>query len=102
MQKRMLDVQALEAVRCLDEGVVREPKDADVGSIMGWAFAPYTGGVVSYIDYVGVAEFVEECDDFHRKYGAPFAHYGPHYAQRFVVPDSLRKMAAEGRKFYND
>ncbi len=102
MQKRMLHVQALDAVRCLDEGVVREAKDADVGSIMGWAFAPYTGGVISYIDYVGVEKFVAECDEFHQKYGAPFAHYGSHYAERFVVPESLRKMAAEGRRFYQD
>ena len=85
MQKRLLHIQALESYRCLDEGVVRQAKDADIGSIFGWGFAPYTGGVLSYIDYVGVKQFVEECDEFTRTVG-----------DRFSVPNSLRKLAEEG------
>ncbi len=87
--KRLLHIMALESYRCLEEGVLRSSTDGDVGSMFGLGFPPYTGGVFSYIDYVGVATFVKECDDFATRFG-----------KRFQVPDSLRNMAKSGKTFY--
>jgi 3-hydroxyacyl-CoA dehydrogenase / enoyl-CoA hydratase / 3-hydroxybutyryl-CoA epimerase len=89
VRKRLLYAQALETVRCLDEGVVTHAADADIGSVFGWGFPPYTGGTLSFIETVGLPAFVSEADRL-------AAAYGP----RFAVPESLRKMAAEGRTFY--
>jgi len=89
LKTRLLHVQALEAARCFDEGIIDDPRQADVGSVLGWSFARHTGGVCSYIDTVGVARFVEECD-------ALAATVGP----RFAVPERLRAMAGDGRGFY--
>jgi 3-hydroxyacyl-CoA dehydrogenase/enoyl-CoA hydratase/3-hydroxybutyryl-CoA epimerase len=87
--KRLLHIMALESYRCLEENVLRSSKDGDLGSLLGLGFPPYTGGVFSYIDFVGVDVFVKECDDFAARFGA-----------RFTVPASLRQMAEEGKTFY--
>ncbi len=87
--QRLLHRMALETYRCFDEGVLRETKDGDVGSLLGFGFPPYTGGAISYIDYVGVQQFVDDCDDFTKRFGA-----------RWTVPANLRKMAAAGQTFY--
>lgn len=87
--KRILHIMALESYRCLEEGVLNSPTDGDVGSLTGFGFPPYTGGVFSYIDYVGIREFVEDCDNF-------ASCYGP----RFIVPESLREMAVNQETFY--
>ena len=87
--KRLLHRMALETYRCWDEGVLRATKDGDVGSLLGFGFPPYTGGAISYIDYVGLQQFVDDCDDFTQRFGP-----------RWNVPASLRKMAAEGKTFY--
>jgi 3-hydroxyacyl-CoA dehydrogenase/enoyl-CoA hydratase/3-hydroxybutyryl-CoA epimerase len=87
--KRILHIMALESYRCLDEGVLNSPTDGDVGSLTGFGFPPYTGGVFSYIDYVGLPKFVAECDAF-------ASTYGP----RFAVPESLREMATNSQSFY--
>src|SRR5690606_16771940 len=84
MKKRLLYRQAVEAARCMEEGVVTDPRDADVGAILGWGFAPWTGGPISMIDSVGAAAFVETCDALTAKYG-----------QRFAPPQLLRDMAAK-------
>jgi 3-hydroxyacyl-CoA dehydrogenase/enoyl-CoA hydratase/3-hydroxybutyryl-CoA epimerase len=89
LKTRLLYRQAVEAARCMDEGVVTDPRDADVGAILGWGFAPWTGGPLSLIESVGVSRFVETCDRL-------AAQYGP----RFQVPQSLRDMATSGRSFY--
>jgi len=89
VKKRILYIQALESARCYFEGVLADPVDADIGSILGWGFPTWTGGTISLIETVGLAEFVAECD---RMAG----QYGP----RFAVPDELRTMAVEGRDFY--
>lgn len=89
VRKRILYVQAIETVRCMDEGVVMHPADADIGSIFGWGFPPYTGGTISFIETEGLASFVEEADRLAEKYG-----------ERFAVPDSLRKMAKNNETFY--
>ncbi len=82
--KRILHRQAVEAYRCLEEGVLRSTRDGDIGSILGWGFPMYTGGALSYIDYVGIKKFIVECDDFAERFG-----------ERFRVPASLRELAEE-------
>ena len=89
LRKRILYVQAIETVRCLDEGVVTHPADADIGSIFGWGYPPYTGGTISFIETEGLKKFVSEADRLAETYG-----------QRFAVPDSLRSMAEKGETFY--
>ena len=89
VRKRLLYVQALDTVRCLDEGVITHPADGDIGSILGWGFPPYTGGTLSLIETVGLQAFVDECDRMAEAYG-----------ERFAVPDSLRKRAKAGKGFY--
>jgi 3-hydroxyacyl-CoA dehydrogenase/enoyl-CoA hydratase/3-hydroxybutyryl-CoA epimerase len=89
VKKRLLYVQALDTARCLEAKVLTDPRDGDIGSIMGLGFAPQTGGAISLIDQVGVAKFVAECDALAQKYG-----------QQFAVPKLLRDMAAKGQSFY--
>lgn len=89
LKKRFLYRQAIEASRCFEENVVTDPREADVGAILGWGFAPYTGGPLSLIDTVGTAKFVEECDRLAQKYG-----------KRFLPGKLLRDMAAKGETFY--
>ncbi|AEG47881.1 3-hydroxybutyryl-CoA epimerase [Sphingobium chlorophenolicum L-1] len=89
LKTRLLHRQALEAARCFHEGVIEDPRAADVGAIMGWGFAAWTGGPLSYIDGLGTARFVAECDELAAKLGP-----------RFAVPDALRAMAAQGDGYY--
>jgi len=89
VKTRILYAQAIETVRCLDEGVVTHAEDADIGSVFGWGFPPYTGGTISYIETEGLAEFVAEADRL-------ASAYGP----RFAVPASLRALAERGGSFY--
>jgi 3-hydroxyacyl-CoA dehydrogenase / enoyl-CoA hydratase / 3-hydroxybutyryl-CoA epimerase len=89
LKKRLLYTQALDAVRCMEEGVLTAPEDGDIGGIFGLGFAPYTGGPLSLVDTVGVAKFAAECDALAQKYG-----------ERFSPPKLLRDMAANGETFY--
>ncbi len=91
IKKRLLYIQALEAVKCLEENIVTKPADADIGSILGWGFAPYTGGVISFIDSIGLKKFVAECNILAKKYG-----------KRFKPTNKLKAMAAEGKSFYQE
>ncbi|GIT37653.1 MAG: hypothetical protein Ct9H300mP6_15210 [Gammaproteobacteria bacterium] len=54
IKDRMMSVQALDAYRCLEENVLTSPDDGDIGSIFGWGFPPWSGGVFSYFDMVGL------------------------------------------------
>jgi 3-hydroxyacyl-CoA dehydrogenase/enoyl-CoA hydratase/3-hydroxybutyryl-CoA epimerase len=89
MKARLLSIQALEVARCFEETVITDPRDADVGAILGWGFAPFTGGPISYIDTIGAARFVAQCEAFAEKYG-----------DRFVPNRLLRDMASTGDIFY--
>jgi len=89
LKKRFLFAQALDAVRTMEEGVLTDAEDGDVGGIFGLGFAPYTGGPLSMLDTIGIANVVEECEALAAKYG-----------DRFSPPKLLRDMAAEGRTFY--
>ncbi len=72
VMKRLLYIQALETARCMEEGVVTTAAEADLGSILGWGFPAWTGGTLSYIDTVGVRNFVAECDRLAKRYGKRF------------------------------
>jgi 3-hydroxyacyl-CoA dehydrogenase/enoyl-CoA hydratase/3-hydroxybutyryl-CoA epimerase len=72
MKLRLLTRQAVETLRCREEGVLRSGEEADVGSILGWGFPAYTGGTASYIDFRGRAQFIEDCRSLERKFGARF------------------------------
>jgi 3-hydroxyacyl-CoA dehydrogenase/enoyl-CoA hydratase/3-hydroxybutyryl-CoA epimerase len=69
---RLLFVQANEAARCLEEGVLRSVADANVGSILGWGFAPFHGGVLQFANAMGMARFVQRCRELAAAHGARF------------------------------
>ncbi len=73
MKRRFLTIQALETARCFEEHVLTDVRDADVGAILGFGFAPYTGGPLSYIDTMGAGVFVEQCEELAAAHGARFA-----------------------------
>jgi len=89
VMNRMLYRQSLETARCFEEGVLEHPVDADIGSIFGWGFPPWSGGTLSFIDTVGIEHFVSECDRMSAAYG-----------KRFEVSDWLRARAESGESFY--
>src|SRR5262245_59740231 len=89
LQHRLLAVQSLEAARCVEEGVITDVREADVGSILGFGFAPFSGGTLSYIDMMGTKRFVELCKRLEQKYGP-----------RFAPPQLLIDMATKGDTFY--
>jgi 3-hydroxyacyl-CoA dehydrogenase/enoyl-CoA hydratase/3-hydroxybutyryl-CoA epimerase len=90
LKHRLLAIQALESARCIEEGVVTDMREADVGSILGFGFAPFTGGTISYIDGMGTKAFVDLCNGLAKKYGA-----------RFKPSKLLRDMASTGDSFYH-
>lgn len=73
IQARLLYRQVLEAMKCWESGILRSQVEGDVGSILGWSFPAYSGGVLSFIDYVGKNNFLRQCNDLHQKYGDRFA-----------------------------
>lgn len=89
LQQRLLVTIALEAARVMEEGIVTDPREADVGSILAFGFAPYTGGALSYIDGIGAKEFVKIAKGLQKKYGA-----------EFKAPRLLIDMAEKGETFY--
>jgi 3-hydroxyacyl-CoA dehydrogenase/enoyl-CoA hydratase/3-hydroxybutyryl-CoA epimerase len=89
LKDRFLYTAALEAARCMEEGVVTDPREADVGSILGFGFAPFTGGTLSLIDGMGAKAFVARAEELAKKYGP-----------RFLPSEGLKAMAARGESFY--
>jgi len=88
LKERLLYRQSIESARCFEEGVLTSVADANIGSIFGIGMAPWTGGVLQYINYIGVAEFVQRADALAAKHG-----------DRFTPPQLLRDMAAAGKTF---
>jgi 3-hydroxyacyl-CoA dehydrogenase/enoyl-CoA hydratase/3-hydroxybutyryl-CoA epimerase len=82
-------MQALETARCFEEGVLTDVREADVGSILGFGFAPFSGGTLSYIDMMGVPRFAELCQRLEKKHGS-----------RFAPAKLLLDMAQKGESFY--
>jgi 3-hydroxyacyl-CoA dehydrogenase / enoyl-CoA hydratase / 3-hydroxybutyryl-CoA epimerase len=74
----------------VEEGVVTDVREADVGSILGFGFAPFSGGTLSYIDMMGSKPFVELCRRFEERYGV-----------RFKTCRLLEDMASKGETFYD-
>jgi 3-hydroxyacyl-CoA dehydrogenase/enoyl-CoA hydratase/3-hydroxybutyryl-CoA epimerase len=89
LKHRLLAIQALESARCVQERVVTDMREADVGSILGFGYAPFTGGTISYIDGMGTAAFVALCNGLAKRHG-----------ERFKPPKLLRDMAKNGETFY--
>lgn len=89
LQQRLLVTIALEAARVMEEGIVTDPREADVGSILAFGFAPFTGGALSYIDGIGAKEFVRIAKGLQKKYGA-----------EFKAPKLLLDLAEKGETFY--
>ena len=89
VQHRLMFAQTLEAVRALEEGVLMDIREGDVGAILGWGFAPWSGGPLSWLDMIGAAKAAEICDGLTERFG-----------KRFLTPDLLRDMAAKGDGFY--
>ncbi|MBI4273224.1 MAG: enoyl-CoA hydratase/isomerase family protein [Rhizobiales bacterium] len=89
IKQRLLAIQALETARCFEEGVLTDVREADVGSILGFGFAPFSGGTLSYIDMMGIKRFVELCTRMEKKFGA-----------RFKPAKLLLDLAAKDDTFY--
>jgi len=89
LKHRLLAMQALETARCFEEKVLTDVREADVGSILGFGFAPYSGGTLGYIDMMGTKRFVDLCKALEKKYGA-----------RFKPSKLLLDMAAKNETFY--
>ena len=89
VQHRLLFAQVLEAVRALEEDVLEDIREGDVGAILGWGFAPWSGGTFSWLDIIGTPYAAERCDQLTATYG-----------ERFTTPALLREMADKNQAFY--
>ena len=89
VQHRLLFAQVLEAVRAVEDGVLTDIREGDVGAILGWGFAPWSGGPFSWLDILGAPYAAERCDQLTAEFG-----------DRFKCPDLLREMADAGQTFY--
>ncbi|WP_286896628.1 MULTISPECIES: 3-hydroxyacyl-CoA dehydrogenase NAD-binding domain-containing protein [Sphingobacterium] len=89
IRKRLLHVMALDSYRCLAEGVLHQPIDGDIGSILGVGYASHTGGVFGHIDLTTLPLFVSECQLFQP------------YGEQWDIPASLRELADKDFRFYN-
>jgi len=89
VQHRLMFAQVLEAVRALEEGVLEDIREGDVGAILGWGFAPWSGGPFSWLDIMGTPYAAERCDELAETYGP-----------RFATPALLRDMGDKGQSFY--
>ncbi|UWQ20355.1 3-hydroxyacyl-CoA dehydrogenase NAD-binding domain-containing protein [Jannaschia sp. W003] len=89
VQNRLMFAQALEAVRALEDGVLMDIREGDVGAILGWGFAPWSGGPFGWLDIVGAAWAADKTAELTEKFGA-----------RFETPRTIREMAESGDTFY--
>jgi 3-hydroxyacyl-CoA dehydrogenase/enoyl-CoA hydratase/3-hydroxybutyryl-CoA epimerase len=88
IKDRLLYIKAIETARCVEENVIRSTADANIGSIMGIGFPPWTGGTLQFINQTGVQAFVDRANELAAKYG-----------DRFTPPASLVEMAANGKTY---
>lgn len=86
---RLTYIMVNEAARVLEEGLVRDVSDVDVGMIFGTGFAPFRGGLLRYADSVGADKITSDLDMYSRKYG-----------QRFQPCNYLQQLSVNGKKFY--
>ncbi|MGL4958983.1 MAG: fatty acid oxidation complex subunit alpha FadJ [Plesiomonas sp.] len=78
-----------EAARCLDEGIIRTPRDGDIGAIFGIGFPPFLGGPFRYMDRIGAAQLVQQLQEHAKRFG-----------QRFEPCNALLQRAETNAKFY--
>ncbi|MEM1232593.1 MAG: 3-hydroxyacyl-CoA dehydrogenase NAD-binding domain-containing protein [Pseudomonadota bacterium] len=90
VQHRLLMIQSLEAVRALEEDVLMDIREGDVGAILGWGFAPWSGGPLSWLDMIGAGYAVERTGDLTQRFGP-----------RFATPKLLKDLAAKNEGFYS-
>lgn len=88
VKQRLLYRQVLEAMRCLEEGIVRSKLEADLGSILAWGFPAYTGGTLSFVEFIGIHKFARECDRMADTYGEQFR---PTAELRAIAEQALAK-----------
>lgn len=88
VRDRILFIQAIETVRCVEEGVLKSVADANIGSIFGIGFAAWTGGALQFINQYGVKDFVARAQYLAEQYG-----------ERFLPPALLLEKAARGEGF---
>ncbi len=88
MIDRILYIQAVETARCMEEGILRNTADANLGAIFGWGFAPQHGGPLQFINSCGLSTFVDRAKELAAAYG-----------ERFEPPQLLIDMAAGGDTF---
>ena len=93
LQERMLFIEALETIKCVDEGVIESVADANIGSIMGIGFPGWSGGVLQYINgYAGGPQgFVKRARELAATYG-----------DRFEPPASLVEKAERGETYSDE
>jgi len=89
IQQRTVLAMINEAARCIEEGILRSPRDGDVGAVFGIGFPPFRGGPFRYIDAVGVAKIVEQLEELNDR-----------FPPRFKPADILVSMARKGERFY--
>ncbi len=90
VRERLLVIQTLEAVKALEEKVITDIRDADVGAIFGWGYPAYTGGPLMYIDDVTAKSFFKTCETLTKRHG-----------DRFKPSKLLRELGATGERIYN-
>ncbi len=90
IQKRLIYLMLNEAARCLDEQIARQPRDVDVGLIFGIGFPPFRGGLLVYVDRLGVAAVIQEMQTLAAEVG-----------DRYAPVPLLQKIAASGKGFYD-
>ena len=78
-----------EAARCLEEGVIRSPRDGDIGAIFGIGFPPFLGGPFRYMDELGIQHMVSRLE-----------HYANSYDEKYTPAKILREMSEEQKQFY--
>ncbi len=89
IQRRCTLAMANEAVRCLEEGIIRSPRDGDVGAVFGIGYPPFRGGPFRFLDALGASKAVEQLEELN------FRH-----SPRFTPCDLLLRMASKGERFY--
>ncbi|RBI75665.1 3-hydroxyacyl-CoA dehydrogenase [Roseovarius sp. TE539] len=89
VQHRLMFAQVLEAVRAFEDGVLEDIREGDVGAILGWGFAPWSGGPFGWLDIIGAPYATERCDQLAERFGP-----------RFEAPDLLREMGKKNQSFY--
>ena len=93
LEERLLFIESIESVRCFDEGVIESVADANIGSIMGIGYPPWTGGALQYINGYegGLAGFVARARELAATYG-----------ERFEPPASLVERAERGEPYSDE